>query len=791
MFGTGVMRTCVPVSEGRRGRRLWPVLVALFWLVAGISSAHAATPAAKPAAQPAPVSVDELQRLVDTLQDEKARARLVTELRGLIAAQRKIPAEKPSGILLLGRLSQQVDALTGEILAGVALLVDAPRLVHWARWQITDAAARQRWIDAAYAFLLVFGIAGISEWALRWVLAKVQPSFPVRHRDTRAVRALFGVLALVLDLVPLVAFAALAYGAVSIALDPLTPASVTLTVLVYATVEARLVLCVARALLLPADPGTLILPIDAETRNYLYIWVKRFAFCGIFGYAVPQAAWWLGIPGALYTLLLKLAGLVVALLALIFLLQNRRPIAEWIGGDGTSTSGWGRVRRSLGDIWPLLAVFYIVGIYSVYALRIEGGFVYVLRATALSIVIIVASRVLVRSMRSLSRHGFAISPQLKAQFPTLEHRANRYIPILTILGSAVIYILAGLTLLQAWDIRAFAWLDSDAARWLGGELLTIGFVVVASLAIWEIFSSATERYLSRIEASQSPRRTRIRTLLPLLRTAMLSLIVVLSGLIVLSHLGVDIAPLLAGAGIVGVAIGFGSQALVKDVITGLFMLAEDQLAVGDIVDVGKDHAGVVEAITVRTIRLRDQAGTVHTIPFSEVTSLKNMTRDFAYVVARITISYGEDIDRVVEILRAVSAELMEDETLKGVILDPFEYLGVDTLSEFSVVLLVRIRTLPANQFAVGRAFNRLITIAFAKHGVATRDPAPVLMMTPPTAPAADNPAPAEERPAAVEDRPMPAEDKPAPAEERPAAVEDRPMPAEDKPAGVEGKRQRA
>ena len=127
----------------------------------------------------------------------------------------------------------------------------------------------------------------------------------MRHRDTHAVRALFGLFALVLDLVPLLIFAALAYGAVSIALDPLTPASVTLSVLVYATVEARLVLCVARALLLPADAGTLFLPIDAETRNYLYIWVKRFVFCGIFGYAIPQAAWWLGIPGPLYTLLLK------------------------------------------------------------------------------------------------------------------------------------------------------------------------------------------------------------------------------------------------------------------------------------------------------------------------------------------------------------------------------------------------------------------------------------------------------------------------------------------------------
>ena len=242
-----------------------------------------------------------------------------------------------------------------------------------------------------------------------------------------------------------------------------------------------------------------------------------------------------------------------------------------------------------------------------------------------------------------------------------------------------------------------------------------------------------------------PRRTRIRTLLPLLRTAMLSLIVVMSGLIILSHLGINIAPLLAGAGVVGVAIGFGSQALVKDVITGLFILAEDQLAVGDIVDVGKDHAGVVEAISVRTIRLRDQAGTVHTVPFSEVTTVKNMTRDFAFVVARVTISYGEDIDRVVEILREVSAELMEDETLREVILDPFEYLGVDALNDSSVVLLIRIRTLPSKQFAVGRAFNRLVKIAFDKHGVATRDPAPVLMMNPPAVPAEAEPAIAGER----------------------------------------------
>ena len=178
------------------------------------------------------------------------------------------------------------------------------------------------------------------------------------------------------------------------------------------------------------------------------------------------------------------------------------------------------------------------------------------------------------------------------------------------------------------------------------------------------------------------------------------------------------------------AVCCGRQALVKDVITGLFILIEDQVAVGDSVDLGKDHKGVVEAITVRTIRLRDLAGVVHTVPFGEVTSVKNQTKDFSRVVSRITIAYSEDIDRVVEILRQVSAELMEDETVRPLILDPFEYMGVDALDKFSVVLLVRIRTMPGKQLVVERAFNRLVKVAFDKHHIGWYDPEPLVIAAP-------------------------------------------------------------
>jgi small conductance mechanosensitive channel len=585
---------------------------------------------------------------------------------------------------------------------------------------------RYLWSEAALKFGLIFGLAVIAEWMARLIILRMLPHRPVRHSDTGMIRAIFALLGLVLGLLPVLVFAGTAYGALSLALEPFSRTWITLSTLVDATVRVRLLLCVVRSVLLPADAGAVVLLIDAETRNYLYIWVRRFAFWTLFGYAVPEAAWWLGISGALYALMLKIVGLVLAILAIVFLLQNRAAIGARISGAPASVSGWSRARRSLGEIWHLPAICCIVGVYLIYALRIEGGFFYVLRATVVSLIIIIAARLLFRFVQGLSRRGFAINPELRAQFPTLEQRANRYIPILSGLIGIVVYVLAALTVLQAWNVAAFAWFASDLRRRVTGSLLSIGIVLIIALGSWEISASTIERYLSAIDRGNTPRRTRIRTLLPLLRTTLLCVIV-------LSHIGIDIAPLLAGAGVVGVAIGFGSQALVKDVITGLFILLEDQIAVGDIVDVGKDHAGAVEAITIRTIRLRDLAGAVHTVPFSEVTSVKNLTRNFAYAVARITVSYREDIDRVVEILRQVSDELMTNEAVQPWILDPFDYQGVDVLDASSVVLLVRIRTMPSKQWVVGRAFNRLVKIAFERHGIASRDPTEIVVAGAPAA----------------------------------------------------------
>lgn len=675
--------------------------------------------------QPAP-SVNELQQLLDTIQDDKARAQFVGQLKTMIEVRHASKPPHPDASPI-GWLAQGIDQLNREILEGTSSVANVPSVVAWGRVQIEDDIARRRWRDIALAVVIAFGCAGIAEWLVRRFLARARRR-SAAPAATRSPRLLFALLHLVIDILPIVAFGAVAYIVLPFILSPGSAGRTALALIVQATVLVRLILAVAKSLLLVED-ANFGLPMSEETRNYLYIWIKRFTYWGVLGYTFAEGARWLGIPESIYALTLKVIALVLAILVIVFVMQNRGSVGEWIASPAevqadTRYPNWHQMRRRFSEVWHVLAIAYIVGMFAVYALHISGGFGYLLQATALTLAAIIGARLLIGFAEHTATRGFSIALDLKSRFPTLEQRTNRYLPILTGLIRIVVYFAALLLVLEAWDIRSFAWFETDVGRRTTGIVLSVAAVIGAALVVWEIFSAAIERHLAKLTSSS---RTRQRTLLPLLRTTMLCIIVVMAGLIVLSEIGVNIAPLLAGAGVVGLAIGFGSQALVKDIITGLFILIEDQIAVGDIVDVGKDHKGTVEAVSIRTIRLRDQAGVVHTVPFSEVTSIRNMTKDFAYAVAHITIAYSEDIDRVVDILRGASEALMTDESVAPFVLDPFNYQGVDSLDEYAVVLLVRIRTLPGKHLVVGRAFNRLVKLAFDEHGILGRDPTPMII----------------------------------------------------------------
>ncbi len=701
------------------------------WLVLALAgpalaqSQPSAAPAPAPAA--APLSADELERLIGTLQDDAARGKLVEQLRGLIAAQRGVEQKQAeeSPATLLNNFSAQIDAISGEILAAAAVVVDAPRLIAWVQSQVSDIHAREFWLEVGLKLGIIFGAALIAEWFARLLLRRPTLRLASRISGSIAVQASLMLLQLVIEAMPILVFTGAAYFVLPLVQPRFATARVA-EVIIHASLMARLILAVAHVALVSPGAGALY-AVGEETRNYLYIWARRFTNWAVYGFALATGTWWLGVPGAIYALLLRGTMLVLGILAVIFVLQNRAAVAEMLrgkrgagaAGAPTPGRGWSLLRQRVADTWHVLAIIYIVGTFGSYVLRIEGGPVFVLRATLLSVVVLVAAGLIVRFVRRFSQRGFAVSADVKTRFPMLEARANRYLPVLTIAASTIVYFFAALTLLQAWGVDAFAWFTTNFGRRITGSLISIVTVLIISLVLWESFVSAIERYLNRIGTDGRPvaRSARARTLLPLLRTAVLIVLVTIVALIVLSELGLNIAPLLAGAGVVGLAIGFGSQALVKDVITGLFILLEDTLAVGEVVDVGKSHVGLVEAISIRTIKLRDMSGTVHTVPFSEVSTVRNMTRDYSYFVADVGVVYREDPDRVIAVLRAVAEDLAKDPAWAPFIVEPLEVVGVDRFTDSAVVISVRLKTLPLKQWPVGREFNRRMKKAFDRHGI--------------------------------------------------------------------------
>lgn len=236
--------------------------------------------------------------------------------------------------------------------------------------------------------------------------------------------------------------------------------------------------------------------------------------------------------------------------------------------------------------------------------------------------------------------------------------------------------------------------------------------------VWRLVAGAIQRYLQGHDKDGNliERSQRMRTLLPLLRLVVRVVLTVMVVLIVLSELGVNIAPLLAGAGVVGIAVGFGAQKLVQDIITGIFILIEDTISVGDIVRIDP-HSGVVESMSIRALKLRDLNGNLHTVPFSSVDGVVNMSKEFANAVFDVGVAYREDVDHVIGVLEALGEQFRADPEWGAKLLEPLEVLGLDRFDASAVVIRVRYRTRPGEQWSVMREFNRRMKRRFDELGI--------------------------------------------------------------------------
>jgi small-conductance mechanosensitive channel len=263
-----------------------------------------------------------------------------------------------------------------------------------------------------------------------------------------------------------------------------------------------------------------------------------------------------------------------------------------------------------------------------------------------------------------------------------------------------------------------------AARWwasFGGAATVMMRVVIIIVAAWLLLmvmqrgiTTLRERLASRMDDRESAKRA--ETLGRVFRYVATLVVSLIACMLVLAELGVSVAPILGAAGVVGLAVGFGAQSLVKDFFTGFFILLENQIRQGDVVKIG-DHAGSVEVVTLRYVQLRDYDGNVHYVPNGNISTVINMTRGFSNAVMDIRVAYRENVDEVMEVMHSVAAGLREDTAFQPKILADLEMAGVDSWADSAVVIRCRFRTVALEQWGVKREYLRRLKAAFDEHGI--------------------------------------------------------------------------
>lgn len=266
---------------------------------------------------------------------------------------------------------------------------------------------------------------------------------------------------------------------------------------------------------------------------------------------------------------------------------------------------------------------------------------------------------------------------------------------------------------------------SEILLWLKTSGLHLLVIVIGGFLLIRLFHAVADRILRLMAEGGGPtfteREKRARTLAGLLRTLGTTLVVILAAMMALREIGLDITPLLAGAGVAGLAIGFGAQSLIRDVIAGFFILLEDQFHVGDVIQAA-GVSGQVENITLRLTIVRDLQGRVHFVPNGEIKVVSNLTKEWSRAVLEIGVGYAEDVDRVIRILTEVGETLANDETYGKLILEPPQVLGVEALAESQVTIRMLAKTLPLKQWDVARELRRRVKNRFEKDGIQTPYP---------------------------------------------------------------------
>lgn len=549
--------------------------------------------------------------------------------------------------------------------------------------------------------ILLFGVLLALGFGAEWLFRQ---AITTRRGASGHEEAPGGAFRLLSELVPVVVFSVVSAGVFLIFEWPVLLRVIILTYLV-AFIVVRTVLAIARAVLAPeqptapggaAGPVRMIAIDDGGAR----FWYSRFAiFIGYLmaGWATVSLLPHLNFSRYVIALIAYLLG--AGLLALAVEIVWRRPKADPLSG-ASSMVNW-------------LLTLYLVGLWGLWIAGLNGA-----------LWIGIYALLLPKAMSIAGQAAQALAA--RKEDPS---SANSVRTVLIVRGArALVVVVAVLWLSRMLQLHpgTMAQDNAVASQIMRGVLRGVVILLGADL-IWHLTKAYINRSLEvasgsdAVDVAEAARRGRMRTLLPIFRNVLAVLIAVVAVLMVLSEFGVQIGPLIAGAGIFGVAIGFGSQTLVKDIMSGVFYMLDDAFRVGEYIQ-SKNYKGTVESFSLRSVRLRHHRGPVFTVPFGELGAVQNMSRDWVIEKMTIGVTYDSDIDLARKLIKKVGQELVQDPEFAAGTIEPLKMQGIDNFGDFAIVLRMKLMTKPGAQYGMKRKALMMIKKAFDENGIKIATP---------------------------------------------------------------------
>ncbi|QVQ29605.1 mechanosensitive ion channel [Achromobacter deleyi] len=683
----------------------------------------AASPALSPAA------------LADLLDNPEVRKALVDALRAQEAGAKPAPSRAAAQAAEPGLQERMADGVQ-RFLTGVAAdmgqgVDDMRALASGGSLRMDSGTAGKALLPlalAAVATIIAFILLRMIAMRIytridHWVAEQsCEPAAPPKRGVPAPMRVLYRRAGAILGALAIdagvVLLAAMAGGAAALWS---TPGRGTLdslaAVFLQAFLAVEIVKVLIRTVFAVRHPHLRLLPMSDELARYWNAWLLRVAAAAGYGTLLIGPV----ISASLSPALGRLASMVIMLAVYVYAVrviwQNRQSVRERLDrrAAGAATFVGSRL-RFLSRVWHVLGIGYFTILLVVSQVDPINALPFMALATAQTLLVIGVGSLLILLLNAMLTKPVRLSEDLRRRLPLLEARVNAYVPATLKLVGWIIRVVMILLILDAW--RAFdmsRWLASDAGGAAIRMVLNIVIVLLIATLAWTVIASIIEHRLSQSEERGMP-TARERTLLALFRNAALIVIVTMTAMVLLSQIGIDVGPLIAGAGVVGLAIGFGAQKLVQDIITGVFIQLENGMNENDVVQVAGVF-GTVEKMTIRSVGIRTLDGGYHLVPFSSVDVVANHMRDFSYHLGEYTIAHRESVDDAIEHLRAAFAELMTDTVLGPEILEEMTVAGVTAVNDKGVTIRILIKTTPGMQWAVQRGYNRLLKKHFDAAGI--------------------------------------------------------------------------